>query len=453
MSMILNQSESEDQRVQPVTEVTTVIGGDLTIPAGTHLEMQGIVRLEGTLTIEDGGGVTISQPPAMHRVFSRQDAERSLAEDSLPSAAEIASLLPWADSLPSAAEIASLRSLAESLEIGKAPAMMAAADHLSGWYTATDKQAEVDRLISAITRPPDNTVQRLLALGEIEGWLKPKIELGDLSQEVNAMIAIGDVSADALTLQERARLLQEGLLAQSITTNRQVFATELAAAAAAQMDQVSRTFVDMVSSQVVIPTVMEAAEAMRRMIEPAVVGASIEAVRRMIEPTVQSFAEQHRQMTAAALAATAFMQPGLHAGGDAWRAPAVLAPEPAHRPVQQPPAQPVIVEVVQVASTDWQEVLAAALREGKASPKQVIAWLHGMSRPGQKPPDWAEVEAVALMYKRHGHLYSNYETFVGYLAYKGVEISVGTFKRWLRIYEAATGEQLRPGRKGRRKIM
>ena len=131
----------------------------------------------------------------------------------------------------------------------------------------------------------------------------------------------------------------------------------------------------------------------------------------------------------------------------------MLAPEPARRPVQPPPAQPVIIEVVQVAPSDWQEVLAAALREGKASPKQVIAWLHGMSRPGQKPPDWLEIEAVALMYKQHGHLYSNYETFVGYLAYKGVEISVGTFKRWLRIYEAATGEQLRPGRKGRRKIM
>jgi len=421
MSVILNQSESEDQQGQPVTEVTTVIGGDLRVPAGTQLTTQGWLRLEGTLTIEDGGGVTISQPPAVHRGFSRQDAERLLAEDSLPSAAEIASP----------------RSLAESLEIGKAPAMMAAVDHLSAWYTATDKQAEVERMLSAIALPPVDTVQRMLALGEIEGWLKPKIELGDLSREVNAMIAIGDLSAGALTLQENARLIYERSLAQTITTGKQVFMTELAAAAAAQMDQLSRTFVDTVSSQVVIPTVMEAAEAMRR----------------MIEPTVQSFAEQHRQMTAAALAATSFMQPGLHAGGDAWRAPAVLAPEPARRPVQPPPAQPVIIEVVQVAPSDWQEVLAAALREGKASPKQVIAWLHGMSRPGQKPPDWLEIEAVALMYKQHGHLYSNYETFVGYLAYKGVEISVGTFKRWLRIYEAATGEQLRPGRKGRRKIM
>lgn len=436
MSMILNQSESEDQQGQPVTEVTTVIGGDLTIPAGTQLTTQGWLRLEGTLTIEDGGGVTISQPPAVHRVFSRQDALRSLAEDSLPSAAEIASLRAWPGSLLSAAEIASLRSLAESLEIGNAPAMMAAADHLSGWYTATDKQAEVDRLISAITRPPDNTVQRLLALGEIEGRLKPKIELGDLSQEVNAMIAIGDLSAGALTLQENARLLQEGLLAQSITTNRQVFATELVAAAAAQMDQVSRTFVDMVSSQVVIPTVMAVSEAMRR----------------MIEPTVQSFAEQHRQMMAAALAATSFMQPGLHAGGDAWRAPALLAPEPARRPVQPPPAQPVIVEVVQVASTDWQEVLAAALREGKASPKQVIALLHSMSRPGQKPPDWVEIEAVATLYKQHGQRYTGYEAFVGFLARKGMAISVATLKRRLEQYEAATGERLRPGQ-GRRKLL
>lgn len=430
MSVILNQSESEDQQGQPVTEVTTVIGGDLTIPAGTQLTTQGWLRLEGTLTIEDGGGVTISQPPAVHRVFSRQDAERSLAEDSLPSAAEIASLRAWPGSLLSAAEIASLRSLAESLEIGKAPAMMAAVDHLSAWYTATDRQAEVERMLSAITRPPDNTVQRLLALGEIEGRLKPKIELGDLSQEVNAMIAIGDLSAGALTLQERARLLQEGLLAQSITTNRQVFATELAAAAAAQMDQVSRTFVDMVSSQVVIPTVMEAAEAMRR----------------MIEPTVQSFAEQHRQMMAAALAATSFT--GLHAGGDAWRAPAVLAPEPAHRPVQQPPAQPVIVEVVQVASSDWQEVLAAALREGKASPKQVIRLVQHL--PEQKATEWAVIETVVAIYKERGHRYENQAGFVMHLASKGISISVPTFQRWLRKWEMSTGERVRPGRGSRK---
>ena len=60
-------------------------------------------------------------------------------------------------------------------------------------------------------------------------------------------------------LQANARLIYESSLAQTITTGKQVFMTELAAAAAAQMDQLSRTFVDTVSSQVVIPTVMEAA--------------------------------------------------------------------------------------------------------------------------------------------------------------------------------------------------
>jgi len=70
MSVILNQSESEEQQGQPATEVTTVIDGDLTIPAGTHLAMQGIVRLEGALTIEDGGGMTISDAPtAPRRIF------------------------------------------------------------------------------------------------------------------------------------------------------------------------------------------------------------------------------------------------------------------------------------------------------------------------------------------------------------------------------------------------
>lgn len=393
MSVILNQSESENQRGLPATEVTTVIGGDLTIPAGTHLAVQGIVRLESVLTIEDGGGLTISDAPTAPRLFSRQDAERLLAEDSLPSAAEVAS---W-------------RSLADSLEIGKAPAMMAAVEHLSAWYTATDRQAEAVRLIGALTAPTDNTLQQMLALGEIEGWLKPRIALGDLSQGVNAMIALGDLVATSPTMLEAARLQHERATA--------------------------------------------AIGAVRRMVEqPAM--AAVEAALRMVEPTVQSLAEQQRQLAAA----LAFVQPGLQfdaadmlAGyGGAWIEPPVQAP--ARRPVLAPPAQPVIVEVVQVASTDWREALAAALQDGKASPQEVIAWLRGMSRPGQKPPDWVEVEAVAVMYKQHGHRYKDYETFVSYLALKGIAISVGTLKRRLALYEAATGERLRPG-KGRRKLL
>ena len=460
MSMILNQSESEDQQPAPATEVTTVIGGDLTIPAGTHLEMQGIVRLEGALTIEDGGGLTISDAPtAPRRIFSRQDAERLLALSQQPPAAEIAALRSLAeDSLPSAAEIASWRSLAESLEIGKAPAMMAAVEHLSAWYTATDRQAEAMRLIGALTAPPDGGLQRLLALGEIEGRLKPQIAIGDLSREVNAMIAFGDMAAGTLTLQERARLQHERLLAEGITTGKQALMLGLVEQ---QATQIARDYADMLSSQLA-PTVTAAAEAVRRMVEPTAI-ASVEAALRMVGPTVQSLAEQQRQL----VAALAFVQPGLLAGGDAWIEQGLLAPEPARRHVLPLPAQPVIVEVVQVASTDWretlaaalqegkaspQEVIKAALQEGKASPKQVIAWLHGMSRPGQKPPDWPEVEAVALMYKRQGHKYKSYGAFVVYLENKSISISVATLKRWLERYEAATGERLRPG-KGRRKLL
>lgn len=112
---------------------------------------------------------------------------------------------------------------------------------------------------------------------------------------------------------------------------------------------------------------------------------------------------------------------------------------------RRPPAQP--------AAPDWREALTVALKEGRASPKDVIDWLHGMNRPGQKPPKREDIEVVAALYKQHGHRYDSYEAFVVFLDRKGIAISVGTLKRWLKMAEAATGEQLRPGRKGRRKIM
>jgi len=304
--------------------------------------------------------------------------------------------------------------------------MMAAVDHLSAWYTATDRQAEAMRLIGALTSPSGSTLQHMLALGEIEGRLKPQIALGDLSRDANAMIALGDMAATSRTVLEAARLHHERATAVTEAMRRMIE-----------------------------PTATAVTEAMRRMIEPPAM-AAVEAVLRMVEPTVQSLAEQQRQL----VAALAFVQPGLQFDaadmladyGGVWIEPPVQAPA-RRRHVLPAPAQPVIVEVVQVASTDWREALAAALQEGKASPQEVIAWLRGMSRPGQKPPDWAEIEAVAALYKQHGHRYSGYETFVGYLARKGIAISVGTLKRRLALYETATGERLRPGKRGRRKLL
>lgn len=127
--------------------------------------------------------------------------------------------------------------------------------------------------------------------------------------------------------------------------------------------------------------------------------------------------------------------------------PAVIS----RRPEPGPEPKPTALEPVQLAG-QWSEVLAHALTAGIASPKEMIEFVLALAQqhaPGVKQPTWAEVQAVALAYKERGHRFTDQAAFARSIGY-----SRATVQRCLKLYEVATGEQVRPGRgRGRRKLM
>lgn len=134
----------------------------------------------------------------------------------------------------------------------------------------------------------------------------------------------------------------------------------------------------------------------------------------------------------------------------AWPEPAPRR-RPVYLPEPEPAAEP--LDVVQISESDWREVITLAITEGKATPAQLIqlALQYNYKAPGLTPPQWAEIEAVALAYKEHGHRYDSQEAFIGYLIRKGFSLSLATFKRWVNLYETLTGECIRPGRGSRKR--
>lgn len=136
----------------------------------------------------------------------------------------------------------------------------------------------------------------------------------------------------------------------------------------------------------------------------------------------------------------------LLAGPGLWP-PAVISRQPEPEPQPEPPA----LEPVQLAG-QWPEVLTHVIAAGIASPKDVLELVLTLAQQhasGVKPPTWAEVEAVARAYKERGHRYTDQGAFARAIGY-----SRATVQRCLSWYEAATGEQVRPGRgRGRRKLM
>jgi len=90
----------------------------------------------------------------------------------------------------------------------------------------------------------------------------------------------------------------------------------------------------------------------------------------------------------------------------------------------------------------WAEALTEALTTGETTIKEVYALLRTLARskPGQRPPEWHEVEAVALAYRERGHKYRTQTAFA-----KTVGCSLATLHRYLDVYEATTGQRLRPG--------
>lgn len=135
------------------------------------------------------------------------------------------------------------------------------------------------------------------------------------------------------------------------------------------------------------------------------------------------------------------------------RLPAAVASigRPVYLPEPEPPAEQ--IEVVHLPGNDWREVITRAITEGEATPAQLIqlALQYNYKAPGLTPPQWAEIEAVALAYKEHGHKYDSQEAFIGYLIRKGFPLGLATFKRWVNLYETLTGECIRPGRGSRKR--
>ena len=145
-----------------------------------------------------------------------------------------------------------------------------------------------------------------------------------------------------------------------------------------------------------------------------------------------------------------------------WQAPAVhvtraailvevepLTKLPERRPGSQPPPQNGnfgIAPAQPGQPVDWQQALADALRAGLAKPEHIVQWLLQQDRGSQQPPLWADVELIALDYERNGHRYDNLAAFAG-----KHRMHRATVDRYLKMYEAATGKQVRPGQGRNRK--
>lgn len=335
-----------------------------------------------------------------------------------------------------------------------------------GWYERMNR-VDGERLLAEITGTP-------ALLGASNG-----AAVGDTHARARAMLTGSPALIDGNTLADNAlrnwytasdKLIDakvltalDGLSAQIGEVLRQQLMQPISLAAAEQVQQMlSVTGSAMASSlqSAIEPLARQMTQAITLPIRQSYLE-TISGIAGMVSSfeQVSAIAQRYAQFESTALAAGSVLsglqlpirEPYVPTG--TWQ-PLVQASEVMHIfdpvvPVAQrqrrPPAQP--------AAPDWREALTVALKEGKASPKEVIDWLHGMNRPGQKPPKREDIEVVAALYKQHGHRYDSYEAFVVFLDRKGIAISVGTLKRWLKMAEAATGEQYRQGRKGRRKIM
>ena len=112
--------------------------------------------------------------------------------------------------------------------------------------------------------------------------------------------------------------------------------------------------------------------------------------------------------------------------------------------------------------SNWQAMLTYALTTGQASRREVAEYLHNLSaqqrQAGLFPPEWAQIETVAVLYRDKGHLHSGQEAFVMWLRASSAgralglsQLSRSTFQRWLKSYEQMVGEPVRPGRGNRKR--
>ena len=125
------------------------------------------------------------------------------------------------------------------------------------------------------------------------------------------------------------------------------------------------------------------------------------------------------------------------------QAPAVISrPEPPPQPPVKrlPPPKSGIEPAQPGQPVDWQQALADALQLGLTTPDRIVQWLLQLERGSQQPPQWEYIELIALDYKRTGHHYENLAAFA-----RKHRLHRATVDRYLKMYEAATGERVRPG--------
>lgn len=442
MSVILSQSEHNDQQGEQAAGM--VLAGDLTIPSGSHLRASGMVSLEsGTLTIEDGAILEIDdQPPAASSgkvVIKVGDTPRSHLVD--------ASREPI------------------TLKVGDTPRSLLDTARAGGWYERMNR-VDGERLLAEITGTP-------ALLGASNG-----AAVGDTHARARAMLTGSPALIDGNTLADNAlrnwytasdKLIDakvltalDGLSAQIGEVLRQQLMQPISLAAAEQVQQMlSVTGSAMASSlqSAIEPLARQMTQAITLPIRQSYLE-TISSVAGMVSSfeQVSAIAQRYAQFESTALAAGSVVsglplpirEPYMPTG--TWQ-PLVQASEVMHifdpdMPVAQrqrrPPAQP--------AAPDWREALTVALKEGKASPKEVLSLIQRV--PEQKPAEpgkWTLIETVVAIYKEHGHRYESQAFFVMHLANKGIPISVPTFQRWLREWERCTGEQVRPGRGSRKR--
>jgi len=176
---------------------------------------------------------------------------------------------------------------------------------------------------------------------------------------------------------------------------------------------------------------LEGSDQWRKLLEPALTA-------RALWPEPEQLAGIYRQVE----------QYNLNLMADALsasQAPAALTrrPEPQPPPKRLPPPQSgnFGIQPAQPGQpAAWQEILADALQSRRATPEEIVQWLLQQDRGSQPLPLWADIEVIALDYQQNGSRYKNMDAFAN-----KYRLHRATVDRYLRMYEAATGEQIRPG--------
>lgn len=132
----------------------------------------------------------------------------------------------------------------------------------------------------------------------------------------------------------------------------------------------------------------------------------------------------------------------------ASQAPAVLTrrPEPQPPPKRLPPPQSGNsgIQPAQPGQPAGELLgIAHDLLSGRiTTPMQIVRRLLQLEQGSQQPPEWEFIERFALDYHENGWRYDNMAAFARQRKY---QISRATADRYLLWYEAATGQQIRPG--------